>query len=209
MKQNTNRTMLLLPCAVIAAMIGITTYFACSADDDWEGTPEYLHTHAPMLTRAGMDVGSTPYDTSGFSTDSLNCGGVCLAIRLYEENTNYNSIEQAYSYIKTLAGGSCYDMHPEQILSIGQQIGLGYTSFYTILGDSAKADTAVRYLVSSGQLGGCIFIARNSLGNHAEIGYGTEPNNPKPNKRIKSIVGRFKGYVQTSYSLDSLRYIIY
>ena len=56
MKQKTNRTMLLLPCAVIAAMIGITTYFACSADDDWEGSPEYLHTHAPMLTRAGMDV---------------------------------------------------------------------------------------------------------------------------------------------------------
>jgi len=59
MKQKTNRTMLLLPCAVIAAMIGITTYFACSADDDWEGSPEYLHTHAPMLTRAGVDVGGT------------------------------------------------------------------------------------------------------------------------------------------------------
>ena len=32
MKQKTNRTMLLLPCAVIVAMIGITAYFACSAD---------------------------------------------------------------------------------------------------------------------------------------------------------------------------------
>ena len=56
MKQKKNKTMLLLPCAVIVVMIGITTYFACSADDDWEGSPEYLHTHAPMLTRAGMDV---------------------------------------------------------------------------------------------------------------------------------------------------------
>ena len=69
MKQNTNRTMLLLPCAVIAAMIGITTYFACSADDDWEGTPEYLHTHAPMLTRAGMDVGGN--DNTGDSILAL------------------------------------------------------------------------------------------------------------------------------------------
>ena len=57
MKQKKNKTMLLLPCAVIVVMIGITTYFACSADDDWEGSPEYLHTHAPMLTRAGVDVG--------------------------------------------------------------------------------------------------------------------------------------------------------
>ncbi|MBQ8675442.1 MAG: hypothetical protein IJ557_03565 [Bacteroidaceae bacterium] len=56
MKQKKKTPMLLLPCAVIVAMIGITAYFACSADDDWEGSPEYLHTHAPMLTRAGVDV---------------------------------------------------------------------------------------------------------------------------------------------------------
>ena len=70
MKQKTNKTLLLLPCAVIAAMIGITTYFACSADDDWEGSPEYLHTHAPMLTRAGVDVsggGGSGVDEYGYT----------------------------------------------------------------------------------------------------------------------------------------------
>lgn len=59
MEKKEKKLMLVLPCAVFVAICGIMTYFACSADDDWEGSPEYLHTHAPMLTRAGMDVGGT------------------------------------------------------------------------------------------------------------------------------------------------------
>ena len=67
MKQITKTPMLLLPCAVIVALIGTMTYFACSADDEWEGSPEYLKTHAPMQTRAGVEGGG---DDGGFPTRS-------------------------------------------------------------------------------------------------------------------------------------------
>ena len=40
MKQITKTPMLLLPCAVIVALIGTMTYFACSADDEFESNYE-------------------------------------------------------------------------------------------------------------------------------------------------------------------------
>lgn len=54
MKQKRNKMMLLLPCAVIATVVGTFVYFACS-DDEWEGSPEYLHTYASQQTRAGVE----------------------------------------------------------------------------------------------------------------------------------------------------------
>ena len=57
MEKKEKKLMLVLPFTVLVAICGIMTYFACSADDDWEGSPEYLKTHAPMMTRAGVDVG--------------------------------------------------------------------------------------------------------------------------------------------------------
>lgn len=54
-KQTTNGMYALL--VVVAAFLATGIYFACSADDDWEGDPEYLMTHAPMMTRAGVEGG--------------------------------------------------------------------------------------------------------------------------------------------------------
>jgi len=79
MKQKTNKTLLLLPCAVIAALIGTMTYFACSADDDWEGSPEYLKTHAAMLTRAGVDVGGGVDGDTIYNLLYINSFSQCTA----------------------------------------------------------------------------------------------------------------------------------
>ena len=101
MKQKTIKSMLLLPCAVIVVMIGITTYFACSADDEWEGSPEYLHTHAPMLTRAGVDVGGG--DNAGDSIWALvfldnftGCTGTT-----YIDGCNSFTATVTFNYIST------------------------------------------------------------------------------------------------------------
>ena len=65
MKRDKLKQMLLLTCAAVVAVTITKVYFACSADDDWEGTPEYLMTHAPMQTRATTDAmgGSINGDT--------------------------------------------------------------------------------------------------------------------------------------------------
>ncbi len=94
MKQKTNRTMLLLLCAAIAAIYGLMTYFACSADDDWEGTPEYLHTHAPMLTRAGMDVSGD--DEPVYRMKLKQCPADSLSTQTYV----VDNIQGFTSYVK-------------------------------------------------------------------------------------------------------------
>lgn len=49
MKQKKMTSMLLLPCAVIAAVIGLMVYFACSADDEFETNYEMETLASPQL----------------------------------------------------------------------------------------------------------------------------------------------------------------
>ena len=92
-KQTTNGMYALL--VVVAAFLATGIYFACSADDDWEGDPEYLMTHAPMMTRAGVEGGVPEDDDDNFVVRNL----------VYKNN--FNSCSQDFKVkASSLFGGS-------------------------------------------------------------------------------------------------------
>ena len=133
MKQITIKTMLLLPCAVIVVMIGITAYFACSADDDWEGSPEYLKTRAPMLTRAGMDVGDDDLSDIQLRNSCVpnGCTIWCLTKIMGQSYANFNTLlakaAELYSFSIGKNGGS---LSPEQTYNIGIAVGISLSGYY-------------------------------------------------------------------------------
>lgn len=136
MKQKKKTPMLLLPCAVIVAMIGITAYFACSADDDWEDSPEYLHTHAPMLTRAGVDVsGGEDGDTTYvliFKSDFSVCSATASVFgndgtaTFTLSSTNGRRVNNSIFSVNVVLPSSC--------------LGPGYTT-YTLINSSYQDHT--------------------------------------------------------------------
>ena len=140
MKRDKLKQMLLLTCAAVVAVTITKVYFACSADDDWEGTPEYLMTHAPMQTRATTDA-------MGGGNSYQSCGIWCIAYL----RSGYD-MDDKYDYVRYKAeqlgiSTSSY-IQSSQMVTLGNACGVSLSNWVTNTGQGVPSDNVVTKLDS-------------------------------------------------------------
>lgn len=168
MKRDKLKQMLLLTCAAVVAVTSTKIYFACSADDDWEGTPEYLMTHAPMQTRATTDatggddgdLGPTLLVHQGSMTSAKQYidgyTGPELVVNFswqegfpgtlnFNANTTFSNVDTlVYKKLKaTVTSQNCpaAGLYPESSLTLTAEVSVtGYKYFYDYYGHVVKID---------------------------------------------------------------------
>ena len=124
-KQTINGMYALL--VVVAAFLATGIYFACSADDDWEGDPEYLMTHAPMMTRAGVEGGDGGYDESDLRRDCFpdKCSIWCVTKLKGVNYNNFYSVSTAAERIKPKGIG----LNTAETYQLGVNCGINFTGY--------------------------------------------------------------------------------
>jgi len=79
MKQKKKTPMLLLPCAVIAAIYGPMTYFACSADDEFESNYEM-----ETLAKGKMKLSLEPDSNNPYPSANKIYNNTCVRAKMDE-----------------------------------------------------------------------------------------------------------------------------
>lgn len=133
--------------SVALAMVLLTTDFVGCSDEEWEGSPEFLTTYAPRMTRAGVEGWDDDFSDIQLRNSCVpnGCAIWCLTKIYGQSYSNFNKIVSEAQKIGFVLGDTTSGLTPEQTYTIGKAVGISFNGYYN--SDTSK-DVIISMLTS-------------------------------------------------------------